>query len=163
MNEFEILQNPIAGAHILHEFMKTYVDSDNNEIPPKGIKLPFIFMILPIVFSKDYVEDISPKNFKFGSLLKSLNNEQLYWSNLSTKMSDYSILTFSSLNIAFSSLLLGYDKSSTNVYPVLDANILNKNTLNKDYKEMLSTATRLGHWLRDLSDDEICSYFNLSY
>ena len=94
INEFIILQNPVIGSHILHEFSKRYY-SEKKE----GIKLPFLFIVLPIVFSKEYSNDISIRKFKIGSMLKSLNNENLYWDTLQQRMSDFSDITFQSINI----------------------------------------------------------------
>lgn len=156
INEFVILQNPIIGSHILHEFSKRY-SSEKKE----GIKLPFLFTVLPIVFSKEYSNDISVKNFKIGSMLKSLNNESLYWDTLQQRMVDFSDITFQSLNIAFATSLLFYDKQTARIFP--NNSKFFKPTDKKDYDKMIKTANRLGHWFGLLQDEEICSYLNISF
>lgn len=156
INEFVILQNPIIGCHILHEFSKRYY-SEKKE----GIKLPFLFTVLPIAFSKEYSNDISVKNFKIGSMLKSLNNENLYWDTLQQRMADFSDITFQSLNIAFATSLLFYDKQTARIFPNNSKSF--KPTDKKDYDKMIKTANRLGHWFGLLQDEEICSYLNISF
>lgn len=156
INEFVILQNPIIGSHILHEFSKRYC-SEKKE----GIKLPFLFTVLPIAFSKEYSNDISVKNFKIGSMLKSLNNENLYWDTLQQRMADFSDITFQSLNIAFATSLLFYDKQTARIFPNGSKSF--KPTDKKDYDKMIKTANRLGHWFGLLQDEEICSYLNISF
>lgn len=156
INEFVILQNPIIGSHILQEFSKRYY-SEKNE----GIKLPFFFIVLPIVFSKEYSNDISTKNFKIGSMLKCLNNENLYWDTLQQRMSDFSDITFQSLNIAFATSLLFYDNQSASIVPNNSKSF--KPTDKKDYDKMIKTAHRLGYWFGALKDEEICSYLNISF
>lgn len=154
INEFVILQNPIIGSHILHEFSKRYY-SEKKE----GIKLPFLFIVLPIAFSKEYSNDISIRNFKIGSMLKSLNNENLYWDTLQQRMSDFSDITFQSLNIAFAASLLRYENARIvpNNYKSF------KSTDRRDYDKMIKTAHRLGYWFGLLKDEEICSYLNISF
>ena len=156
INEFVILQNPIIGSHIQHEFSKRYC-SEKQE----GIKLPFLFIVLPIAFSKEYSNDISTKNFKIGSMLKSLNNENLYWDTLQQRMADFSDITFQSLNIAFAASLLFYDKQTARIFPNSSKSF--KPTDKKDYIKMIKTASRLGCWFGLLQDEEICSYFNISF
>ena len=156
INEFIILQNPIIGSHILHEFSKRYC-SEKQE----GIKLPFLFIVLPIAFSKEYSNDISTKNFKIGSMLKSLNNENLYWDTLQQRMADFSDITFQSLNIAFAASLLFYDKQTARIIPNSSKSF--KPTDKKDYVKMIKTASRLGCWFGLLQDEEICSYLNISF
>mgnify|MGYP000884878900 FL=1 len=156
INEFVILQNPIIGSHILHEFSKYYY-SEKKE----GIKIPFLFIVLPIVFSKEYSDDISIKNFKIGSMLKSLNNENLYWDTLQQRMSDFSEITFQSLNIAFAASLLLYDNQNGRIIPNNYKSFKPKDK--KDYDKMIKTAHRLGYWFGLLKDEEICSYLNISF
>lgn len=156
INEFVILQNPVIGSHILHEFAKRFC-SEKKE----GIKLPFLFIVLPIVFSKEYSNDISTKNFKIGSMLKSLNNESLYWDTLQQKMSDFSEVTFQSLNIAFATSLLLYDSQNAHIIPNNSKSF--KPTDKRDYDKMIKTAHRLGYWFGLLKDEEICSYLNISF
>lgn len=156
INEFLILQNPVIGSHILHEFSKRFC-SENKE----GIKLPFLFIVLPIVFSKEYSNDISTKKFKIGSMLKSLNNESLYWDTLQQRMSDFSEVTFQSLNIAFATSLLLYDSQNARIIPNISKSF--KPTDKRDYDKMIKTAQRLGYWFGLLKEEEICSYLNISF
>lgn len=156
INEFVILQNPIIGSHILHEFTKRYY-SEKKE----GIKLPFLFIVLPIVFSKEYSNDISTKNFKIGSMLKSLNNESLYWDTLQQRMLSFSETTFQSLNIAFATSLLFYDNKDARIIPNNSKSF--KATDKKDYDKMIKTANRLGGWFGLLKDEEISSYLNIYF
>lgn len=156
INEFVILQNPIIGSHILHEFSKRYYSVKNE-----GVKLPFLFTVLPIVFSKEYANDISVRNFKIGSMIKSLNNENLYWDTLQQRMLDFSGITFQSLNISFATSLLLYDRHTACIFPNSVKSF--KPTDRKDYDKMIKTAKRLGHWFGLLQDEEICSYLNISF
>lgn len=156
INEFIILQNPVISSHILHEFSKRYY-SEKKE----GIKLPFLFIVLPIVFSKEYSNDISIRKFKIGSMLKSLNNENLYWDTLQQRMSDFSDITFQSINIAFAASLLLYDNQNARIVPNNSKSF--KPTDKRDYDKMIKTAHRLGYWFGLLKDEEICSYLNISF
>lgn len=156
INEFVILQNPVIGSHILYEFTNRYYLEKRE-----GIKLPFLFIVLPIVFSKEYSNDISTKNFKIGSMLKSLNNENLYWDTLQQRMSDFSEVTFQSINIAFATTLLFYDSQNTLIVPNISKSF--KLTDKHDYDKMIKTGHRLGNWFGQLKDEEICSFLNISF
>lgn len=74
-------------------------------------------MVLPIAFSKDFSDEIYRKSYKLGSMIKSLNNNTLNWDSLPLKMKSFSEITFQSLNIAFSTSILFYDKEIPNSYP----------------------------------------------
>lgn len=156
INEFVILQNPIIGSHILHEFSKRYYLEKKE-----GIKLPFLFIVLPIVLSKEYSNDISIRYFKIGSMLKSLNNENLYWDTLQQRISDFSEITFQSINIAFAASLLFYDNQNARIIPNNSKSF--KPTDKRDYDKMIKKAHRLGYWFGLLKDEEICSYLNISF
>ena len=94
-------------------------------------------------------------------MLKSLNNENLYWDTLQQRMADFSDITFQSLNIAFATSLLFYDKQTARIFPNGSKSF--KPTDKKDYDKMIKTANRLGHWFGLLQDEEICSYLNISF
>lgn len=157
IDEFILLQNPIVGSHLIYQFTKEYYSVKN-----KGVKIPFTFMVLPIVFSKDFSDEIYKKSYKIGSMIKSLNNSSLNWDSLPIKMKNFSEITFQSLNIGFSTSILFYDKENAELIPNNGKSIPDSSK-KQDYDKMLKTARRLGHWLGNLEDGEICSYYNITF
>ena len=146
IDEFILLQNPIVGSHLIYQFTKEY----------------FSFMVLPIAFSKDFSDEIYRRSYKLGSMIKSLNNNTLNWDSLPLKMKSFSEITFQSLNIAFSTSILFYDKENAELIPNRGKSIPDSSK-KQDYDKMLKTARRLGHWLGNLEDEEICSYYNITF
>ena len=157
IDEFILLQNPIVGSQLIYQFTKEYYSVKN-----RGIKLPFSFMVLPIAFSKDFSDEIYRRSYKLGSMIKSLNNNTLNWDSLPLKMKSFSEITFQSLNIAFSTSILFYDKENAELIPNRGKSIPDSSK-KQDYDKMLKTARRLGHWLGNLEDEEICSYYNITF
>lgn len=76
-------------------------------------------------------------------------------------MSDFSDITFQSINIAFAASLLLYDNQNARIVPNNSKSF--KPTDKRDYDKMIKTAHRLGYWFGLLKDEEICSYLNISF
>ena len=58
--------------------------------------------------------------------------------------------------------ILFYDKENTELIPNRGKSIPDSSK-KQDYDKMLKTVRRLGHWLGNLEDEEICSYYNITF
>lgn len=160
LNAFEIIQNAAIGAHALYAFTRRYEQAD---IDRKGLLLPFMFPVLPIVFTKEYSEQISSRNFKIGSFYKVITSDNSFFINIVLKMQELSETTFKAMELGFSSQILIYDNENARIYSGKNVSILKQSNLSKSYSDIIKTSQRLGSWFAQLKDDEIMSYFNLNF
>ncbi|MBI9055958.1 MAG: hypothetical protein JEY96_19205 [Bacteroidales bacterium] len=160
LNEFEVIQNAAIGAHVFYEFIKRYENSNKDKLGPL---LPFMFPVLPIVFTKEYAEQIANRNFKIGSFYKVITLDNSFFINIVPKMQELSETTYKALGLSFSSKILTYDKENSRIYTGRRVNILKSSELSKPYQNIIKSSQRLGSWFAQLKDDEIISYFNLNF
>ena len=160
LNEFEIIQNAAIGAHALYVFTQRYQQAN---IEKRGPLLPFMFPVLPIVFTKEYSEQISSRNFKIGSFYKVITSDNSFFLNIVPKMQELSETTFKAMELGFTTKILVYDNENARVYSGKNVNILKQSNISKSYSDIIKTSHRLGSWFAQLKDDEIMSYFNLNF
>lgn len=160
LNEFEIIQNAAIGAHALYAFTQRYIQAEEEK---KGPLLPFMFPILPIVFTKEYTKQISSRNFKIGSFYKVMTSDNSFFINIVPKMQELSETTFKAIELGFSAKILVYDNENARIYSGKNVNIIKASNLSKSYSDIIKTSQRLGSWFAQLKDDEIVSYFNLNF
>lgn len=160
LDEFEIVQNNLIGAHALHEFVRSYT----KETAGVGPKLYWLFPVLPILFSEDSVAAIHSRSLSPGSFLKVINECGYLFINLQERMELFSANTFKCILIASDASLFGYDSASTRVYIIKDTSILSSvKCLGDNYQLILLGAKRLGAWFAKTTENELLVYLNLKF
>jgi len=160
LDEFEIVQNNLVGAHALHEFVKSYT----NEAAGTGPKLYWLFPVLPIVFNEDSIAAIHARSLSPGSFLKVINECGYLFINLQDRMEFFSANTFKCISIASDAGLFGYDPLSARVYLQKSTSIVaNVKYLGDNYQLILLAAKRLGAWFAKTTESELLVYLNIKF
>lgn len=159
-NEFEIIQNDILGAHLLSEFCNFYSKSSKGVAP----KFYLCFLILPLVYNKDTVNLIYQRRMKPGSFIKALEEKGNVFFDLQFRLEELGKKTFRSLNIAFASEILYYDKKHSRVIFNNQKKLsYNYSILNDNYQKQIQATRRIGSWFGVLEDKEILMYLNVKF
>jgi hypothetical protein len=163
VNEFDIFQNKLIGAHIIWEFAKYYRMHHEKKNSPD---LMLVMPVLPLCLNKRVVSGIKERNFKEGSLLKALDEHKDLFSGLQERMEDMAELTLQSIFIGSVSGLLVYQRE-TGIIIAGSRNFPNtlKNHIGGryDYADILSASKRIGAWFSQVNLSELMLYFNISY
>jgi hypothetical protein len=158
LNEYQIVQNEVLGAHALWEFAKYYNEYNLRKSNPE---LMLSFPVLPIVFNKRATKAINGRNFKEGSLYRTINENKDIYTGLQDRMENMAPLTFKSLSTAFSLRLLGFDNELSQIVPFSKTFPLKD--VNVEYQEIIHSSRRVGAWFGQLDYSEISVYFNIHF
>ena len=117
--------------------------------------------VLPLVLNKRASNRIKGRNFKEGSLARTIAEDRAIYGGLQDRMESMYKLTLLSVNLASTSGLILYDRETTQL-------ISNRKTdltleLTRDYQDMLKSARRIGAWFGQLSLSEIMMYFSIKF
>ena len=164
MNEFDIFQNKIIGAHAIWEFAKCYSSYHAEHHNPN---LMLMMPVLPLCLNKRVISGIKERNFKEGSLIKALDEHKDLFSGLQERMEDMAELTLQSIFIASVSGLIVFQRETGEIIPSA-RNFPNKlkNQIGgpkNDYSDILSASKRIGAWFSQVNLSELMLYFNISY
>lgn len=158
ISDYKIFQNHALGAHALWEFSKHYQEfEENKQSPILLLALP----VLPIVFNKRATDCIKNRNFKEGSLFKTITENKDIYTGLQERMEQSVETTFKSIQIAVASDLLIYDRETTQLIPNRKSEPQIKRHL--DYLDIIASSKRIGAWFAHLSLQEITDYFNIRF
>lgn len=158
--EYEVVQNAIIGAHALYKFVATYSKRDQTQ---KGVGLPLCFIVLPIVFNKEYSEAIFRKQFSRGSFIKVLTSNEVIFDGLQKRMEDLSTTTFRSLGINLQAKLLNYDRANARIFLNRNTTIKGNRDSDKGYSKIISSSSRLGAWFAQIDDEQLLAYLNIRF
>ena len=158
--EYDIYQNKVLGAHLIWEFTKAYKEHSNSNSYPS---IYHIIPVLPLCLNRRVVEGIKSRNFREGSLARAIEENKDIFSGLQERMIDMMPTTFESIYLGVKGGLMTLDKTEMQILP----NFKNPpekilKNLQEDYKDMLSSAKRLGSWFAQLNFQEITMYFNIN-
>lgn len=160
INDFEIIQNEVLGAHALLEFINYYNQYHEDHSYPE---LMLCVPVLPIVFHKRSVTLINNRNYKEGSLYRVINECRDINAGLQERMEFMGKKTLKSVNLLLASNLIKYDWETTK----LVSNGINfpahKFSINENYKNIISSSKRLGAWFAQLNYQQITTYFNIEF
>ncbi len=157
-NEYEIIQNAALGAHALYTFVDKYSNYNKDY---RGVSIFLCFLVLPIVYTKDYSNVICSKNFSRGSFIKILTSNEIIFEGIQERVLDLKKTTFRALDIAFSAELLIYDKDNGKIYLNRKKNITPRFGSDKGYKKIIAASRRLGAWFSQLETEQILAYLNV--
>lgn len=163
VNEYNIFQNKIIGAHAIWEFAKYY---RMHHVERNSPNLMLAMPVLPLCLNKRVITGIKERNFKEGSLLKALDEHKDLFSGLQERMEDMADLTMQSIFLASVSGLIIYQRETGTIVPS------GKNFPNAlkqqigvpyDYADIISASKRVGAWFSQVNISELVLYFNISY
>ncbi|MCW3791090.1 DUF6521 family protein [Paenibacillus sp. LS1] len=157
MNEYDVVQNVALGSIALWIFSVEYYKRTEEK---KGINLPILMLVLPLVLNESFTNSVYARNMK-GGLFNSLNADSALFIGLQERMQDMSELSLKSLNLCFSSKLLYYHHMTHEIIPVrMGYTIINKYD---SFKRITATSKRLGYWLATLEFDELCQLMKVRF
>jgi hypothetical protein len=157
LDEFDIIQNNLLGAHAFREFVKYYEMYSAGDSPD----LILFFPLLPILFNNHFTTQISKKHFHETSLIIVKIENAVLFSNLQERMEKMTNQTFSSLNVAFSLNLLRYNSAEAKIELGIKTNP--SFSLAKNYSEIILASKRLGAWFGQLSTSEILKTLEIKF
>lgn len=159
LDEYDIVQNYVLGAHMLREFVKFYQRSSKENTGPS---LVLLMPVLPVVLNKEATMSISKRHFIEGSLIKTLTEDKTLYMGLQERMEKMANQTFQSLSMAFSLNLLAYDNMTTNITVINQSNPPLTNH-SQNYRNMLNASRRLGSWFAKLTFEELITVFKINF
>jgi hypothetical protein len=144
-----VIQNISIGAIVLWQYCRSYYDTTQKV---EGSPLYLAMPILPIVFHEESTNLIYKKNFD-GGFYRVLTEKRDFPVGIQERMQSMSELTFQSLNLAFTSKLLIYEKGSNQIVPIRKTKpIMYNNELDK----FLKASDRLGYWFASIPLAQLC-------
>jgi hypothetical protein len=158
INDYNIYQNYAIGAHALWEFCKSYQEYHDEKKPPI---LLLALPLLAIVFNERATEAIKNRNFKEGSLYKTITENKDIYSGLQERMENSLDLTLKSINIASASNLIIYDRDTTML--IVNSKFEPQKIIHSDYKDIILASKRIGAWFAQLNLQEITTLFNIKF
>lgn len=155
--EHDIIQNIGIGALALHEFTNSYFKGQKNI---KGPSLALAMPVLPLLFHEQTLEQILKRNFK-GGFLKLTTEFRELPAGLQKRMESMSDQTFKSLNLAYQSKILTYNKELNEILPI-DTKV-EKHKYSQEIKSIIRGADRLGYWFASLPFEQICINLKIKF
>jgi hypothetical protein len=155
--EASLVQNPALGATMLWSFVNRFFDQTREKQGP----LVFLaFPILPMVFHEETVQALSKRRFAGGFHLGLTENRTLTV-ELQERMESFSRQTLESLNIAFASALITFDKRTGELHPIRRTHPFEIRA--KELGDMDRLARRLGFWFATTPLDQLCTLLRIRF
>jgi len=155
--EHDIIQNIGIGALALHKFTNAYFIEKKNL---KGPSLAIVMPVLPLLFHEKSLDNIYSKRFE-GGFFNAINGYREIPAGLQQRMEDMSEQTFKSLNLAYQSKLLTYNKELNEILPIETK--VKTDHYNAEIKKIISGADRLGFWFGALPFEQICIMLKIKF
>lgn len=155
--EHDIIQNIGIGTLALNKFTNTYFKQKKNI---EGPSLALVMPVLPLLFHKQTLENIFKKRFE-GGFFNAINGYREIPAGLQQRMEDMSEQTFKSLNLAYQSKLLTYNKELNEILPI-ETKVKTQH-YNSEIKKIISGADRLGFWFATLPFEQICIMLKIRF
>lgn len=157
--EISNVQNPALGAAVIWRFTCGYYSEESKPVP-----FPLLFIVFPIILREELCDLITHTYQSKGlpklseKLFSNKQNDNLYSVN-NVAMAQRG-LTFDSIAIAATALLIDIDANSSKVYPI---ETKNAKDLNESSMKMIKAAEKLGVWCSRLTLQEICQLLKVRF
>ncbi|HOY20477.1 MAG TPA: DUF6521 family protein [Haliscomenobacter sp.] len=155
--EHDIIQNIGIGALALHEFTNRYFKEEKSL---KGPSLALAMPVLPLLFHEKTLEQILKRNYK-GGFFKLTTEYRGLPAGLQKRMESMAEQTFKSLNLAYQSKILTYNKELNEILPI-DFKV-EKQQYNQEIQSIIRGADRLGFWFATLPFEQICINLKIKF
>jgi len=157
LDEYDIVQNLALASAALLSFSIKYYETVSQT---KGIQLPVLMLVLPLVFNESITDKIYKRHYK-GGLYKSLNEDRAMFIGLQERMQDMSKLSLQSINVCLASNFLIYEKNDFTFIPTRTK--INRFKEVESLKRIIAAADRLGHWFATIDFDELCRILKVRF
>lgn len=154
LDEVEQIQNPGLGAAIIWHFARGYgVEPEEKPAP-----LLYAFLIIPILFNRELLENISSTQKGLRKLEEKLSDCQASLATLQVSTLALRELSKKSLTLAIGTGLITLDPQ----FAVIRAQRENfPSRPDENAKKILKAAEKLGFWANAISHREFCFIFHL--
>lgn len=160
MSEFYNMQNYALGATALFSFAKAYYAVKEKQ---EGPILPYSMVVLPIIFNEDCVNEIAKiERVTKSRFLTTLSDNRDIPVGLQQRMIAMSNQTFKSLNVAFTTSLLFYDTSTSQLIPTNKKGSIPQFQF-ADNQKIIKSSETLGKWFAQYSIEELCISLNIIF
>jgi hypothetical protein len=155
--EHDIIQNIGIGALALHQFtIKYFEEKENLQGPSLALAMP----ILPILFHEKSLDEVAKRNYK-GGFFKLTTEYRELPAGLQKRMESMSEQTFKSLNLAYQSKILTYNKVLNEILPT--ERKVQKQHYGEEIQTIFRGADRLGFWFATLPFEQICINLKIKF
>lgn len=155
--EHDIIQNIGIGALALHQFTVRYFKEKGNL---NGPNLAMAMPILPILFHEQSLKQIETRNYN-GGFFRVITEFRELPAGLQKRMESMSQHTFKSLNLAYQSRILTYNKELNEILPIKAK--VPKKQYNEEIQNIFRGADRLGSWFAALPFEQICINLKIKF
>ncbi|MCB0539780.1 MAG: hypothetical protein KDE33_19855 [Bacteroidetes bacterium] len=155
--EHDIIQNIGIGALALHQFTAKYFKEKQNI---NGPNLAMVMPVLPLLFHEQSLEQIQIRNYK-GGFFKVTSEYRELPAGLQRRMESMSEQTFKSLNLAYQSRILTYNKELNEILPIKTQ--VPKQQYDAEIQKIFRGADRLGSWFASLPFEQICVNLKIKF
>lgn len=154
LEEVEQVQNPGLGAAIISCFVRGYESRNNGD----SIPLTYAFIVVPMLFNKNILNQISSTNKGLRKLDEKLADNQSVLATLQESVLALRSLSQKSLALAMQARLLTVEPDMGTMRsrstPSMPARSENS-------RKMLRAAEKLGVWASQVTLQEFCFIFQL--
>ena len=157
IEDFDVIHNVAIGAAALWEFTREYHDVT---LQTRGAAIPLLMPVLPLVFNRDTVQQLSKRTF-VGGLYRGLNDDQTLPAGLQARMEQMAGRSLDALVVAYSSGLLRYQPETASVFP--QRRSLPDELRHDGLRPLLATARRLGHWFGELTIEQVVGLLRIRF
>lgn len=154
LDEVQQIQNPGLGAAIIWHFSRGYGAESEGKLAP----LLYAFLIIPILFNRELLENIFSTHKGLRKLEEKLSNCQPSLAALQESAFAMRDLSKNSLSLAIGSGLITLDPE----FAVIRAQPEKfPSRPDENAKKILKAAEKLGAWASAISHREFCFIFHL--
>ena len=154
------VQNSAFGAVILAAFIQGFYDSDDSK---QGTPLPYLFLVLPIVFHSDIYRLLSTTRPSLRHMAEKFSSAEFARTDLLVSLNGSALrlraLTAESLGVLF---LTGFAKMDSKKARVLPRKV-RKFSGRPDVPTEAEQSRKLGRWFAQLSAFEIGSILKVTF
>ena len=155
--EHDIIQNIGIGALSLHKFTTSYFAAKKDLAGPSlALSMP----VLPLLFHQETLETIFKRSFE-GGFFNAVNGYREIPAGLQQRMESMSEQTFKSLNLAYQSKILTYNKELNEILPIETK--IDTTQYNTEIKNIIRGADRIGFWFATLPFEQICIMLKITF
>ncbi|MBK8484737.1 MAG: hypothetical protein IPL31_10455 [Saprospiraceae bacterium] len=155
--EHDIIQNIGIGALALHTFANSYFKTKENL---NGPSLANAMPVLPLLYHEDTLHNIYKRALD-GGFFNAISGYREISAGLQQRMENMADQTFKSLNLAYQTKILTYNKELNEILPI--ENIVETKLYGSDIKKINQGAHRVGIWFASLPFDQVCIMLKIKF
>ncbi|MDF9845502.1 MULTISPECIES: three component ABC system middle component [unclassified Paenibacillus] len=159
--EIQHVQNPAFGAYIIWNFVRGYYSNNSSFVP-----FPLLFVVLPIIFREDMVEQINGTQKASG--LRQFSNKFLSTkvlkndviSQIHISSSNMKNLTLNSIRVSIYASLISLDYENALALPI---SMTERKNEPKNILKLGKASEKLGYWCSQLTLHEVSQIMKVRF